>query len=423
MGKTLISGKINNGEWNVSLIKSFFDDDYTMKIKMIEPNIKNIDKPKWIGTQDGEVTVGSPYNYLCNNKKHLDARVEWLDIWKLQVIPRVKMFMWKSLSDCLRVKERLGRHILLDTQCIMCNRITSERTDHLFLECNFSEAIWRGLSFSHIFYNKRNSGFKNWCLDWLMDKTNIDVCAYIFWFIWKYRCRVSFDGVNPNPIDLISTIKKDLNFFQVTYLSNNTCHTVRPKKACDISHSGCKEGSSYMFNSAEYIMFDAAFNKQTKRFAYALVLFDKTSSIYDFAGGSGKCSDSNEAEARACREAIRWDRRSGIKYIVFLNDNLNVINCMRRRNFSAKGSSTLPSCNLISGSSFLNFLKNNTPTTIGQFFSISTTPLEPIHPEISTLLESYADVFEPPTSLPPQRAIDHQITLKHNYAPISQRPY
>ncbi|XP_026443285.1 uncharacterized protein K02A2.6-like [Papaver somniferum] len=88
-----------------------------------------------------------------------------------------------------------------------------------------------------------------------------------------------------------------------------------------------------------------------------------------------------------------------------------------------QGSSTVPSCNLLTGSSFLKFLKNNTPTIIGQFFSISAAPLEPIHPDISTLLDSYADVFEPPTSLPPKRAIDHQIPLKPNAAPISQRPY
>ncbi|XP_026416872.1 uncharacterized protein LOC113312322 [Papaver somniferum] len=69
------------------------------------------------------------------------------------------------------------------------------------------------------------------------------------------------------------------------------------------------------------------------------------------------------------------------------------------------------------------FLKNNAPTIIGQLFSISTAPLEPIHPDISTLLDSYVDVFEPPTSLPPQRAIDHQIPLKPNAAHISQKPY
>ncbi|XP_026451897.1 uncharacterized protein LOC113352269 [Papaver somniferum] len=74
-------------------------------------------------------------------------------------------------------------------------------------------------------------------------------------------------------------------------------------------------------------------------------------------------------------------------------------------------------------SSLKKFLKSNTPTLIGQFFSISTTPILPPPPAVSTLLESFSDVFAEPIGLPPSRLLDHKIPLKTGSDPTSQRPY
>ncbi|KAL6180390.1 hypothetical protein ACLB2K_047053 [Fragaria x ananassa] len=45
------------------------------------------------------------------------------------------------------------------------------------------------------------------------------------------------------------------------------------------------------------------------------------------------------------------------------------------------------------------------------------------HSQVKQLLSRYADLFEPPTQLPPHRPQDHQITLLPNASPISVRPY
>ncbi|XP_026396141.1 uncharacterized protein LOC113290772 [Papaver somniferum] len=87
------------------------------------------------------------------------------------------------------------------------------------------------------------------------------------------------------------------------------------------------------------------------------------------------------------------------------------------------GHTDRPSCRLLSGESFLKFLKNNTHTIIGQFFSISATPIYSPPPEITSLLHIYEDVFQSPSILPPPRDIDHKIPLKPDSIPTSQRPY
>lgn len=45
------------------------------------------------------------------------------------------------------------------------------------------------------------------------------------------------------------------------------------------------------------------------------------------------------------------------------------------------------------------------------------------HPELIEMLRDYQDVFEEPNGLPPERGIEHQITLKENSIPKHQYPY
>ncbi|XP_026383997.1 uncharacterized protein LOC113279516 [Papaver somniferum] len=93
------------------------------------------------------------------------------------------------------------------------------------------------------------------------------------------------------------------------------------------------------------------------------------------------------------------------------------------RKITLQGTHSKPSLSLISGSSLVKFLKQNTPTIIGQFFSISSTPIIPPPPAVSTLLDTFADVFAEPTGLPPSRPLDHKIPLKTGSNPTYQRPY
>jgi hypothetical protein len=44
-------------------------------------------------------------------------------------------------------------------------------------------------------------------------------------------------------------------------------------------------------------------------------------------------------------------------------------------------------------------------------------------PEIKQLLEDYADLFQTPTILPPQRQFDHHIQLMPGAQPMNIRPY
>nr|XP_051201072.1 uncharacterized protein LOC127314607 [Lolium perenne] len=46
-----------------------------------------------------------------------------------------------------------------------------------------------------------------------------------------------------------------------------------------------------------------------------------------------------------------------------------------------------------------------------------------VAPDLQSILTEYSDIFSEPNSLPPQRALDHAITLEANARPINNRPY
>ncbi|XP_026377722.1 uncharacterized protein LOC113272021 [Papaver somniferum] len=247
-------------------------------------------------------------------------------------MPRVKIFLWKTLSDCLPVKEILGRHTPIDIQCPLCNGLASESIDHLFTKCVFTEAIWRVLSIDAVFYKDVNMSYKDWCLIWLKDGVNRDFYSYVLWYIWKYRCKVVFHNVCPNPYDLIEFIKKD----GPQFLDSKTIYldSKRVSSQCDLIHPSCLHERKDILEKVVYIYFDAAFNIKTKKFSYGIVEMNNEGYLLNCAGGSGWYSSPEEAESRACRAATRWRQFTRIERLVFLNDNMNVINSLRKKNFA-----------------------------------------------------------------------------------------
>lgn len=78
----------------------------------------------------------------------------------------------------------------------------------------------------------------------------------------------------------------------------------------------------------------------------------------------------------------------------------------------------------LDASDLVELLTNNHPDVIAQILSPDTISISiDIHPQISTLLCTFADLFTTPDGLPPRRSIEHHITLHPNTSPVNVRPY
>lgn len=132
---------LSNRSWKQYLVQSFFDTDTTQKIEY-EKNWQ--DKLVRTRTKNGSFTVKSAYQTLYNMKYHHDENFQyqsnnhWQRIWKLQIIPRKKLFIWKCFKDILPTKERICK---LET-CIVIDASESESQKHILLDCTIARVVW-----------------------------------------------------------------------------------------------------------------------------------------------------------------------------------------------------------------------------------------------------------------------------------------
>ncbi|XP_074271624.1 uncharacterized protein LOC141595557 [Silene latifolia] len=86
-----------------------------------------------------------------------------------------------------------------------------------------------------------------------------------------------------------------------------------------------------------------------------------------------------------------------------------------------------PSCKMIETAAHLCFLKINTIASEGSNIlccSNGVRSMGDYPPELRQLLQGYKDIFEEPTTLPPQRGVyDHRIPLMTDAQPVNIRPY
>lgn len=125
-----------------------------------------------------------------------------------------KTFHMEIVSKVLPTSARLGAHNPdIDSICQLCNNQAQETEFHLFCECPFARAVWFGLSLNNIISSYNSSTIISW-IKWWITETNLShlqvKISTILWFIWKYRCSVVFEKINPDPINLIGKINSFL---------------------------------------------------------------------------------------------------------------------------------------------------------------------------------------------------------------------
>ncbi|XP_075670450.1 uncharacterized protein LOC142640263 [Castanea sativa] len=135
------------------------------------------------------------YKLLCEEENASDASssdslkqdIFWRCIWKLCILNKIKLFLWRACSNALPTKENLKRRkILDDAKCSACLS-AQENTFHAIWSCELLHHIW------------------NPCFNWIRTKHpliqdvqelvdlvgqrtgNLELLAVVAWFIWNHR--------------------------------------------------------------------------------------------------------------------------------------------------------------------------------------------------------------------------------------------
>lgn len=102
----------HNMGWNEDLIRTFFEENSAEGIlKIVWPANSREDKLIWYGNPRGQFSVGNCYDVNCNSSRLNDEI--WKKLWKAHIHERLKIFIWRVLTNVLPSKEVLSERLEL----------------------------------------------------------------------------------------------------------------------------------------------------------------------------------------------------------------------------------------------------------------------------------------------------------------------
>ncbi|KAK8672488.1 hypothetical protein V6N13_110856 [Hibiscus sabdariffa] len=96
----------------------------------------------WRWKHDRHFSTKSTYASIVHEVSS-DRHFNWKMIWNLQLLQRVKMFLWLVAHHLLLTNaERLQRHIAPLDLCSICNT-NAETMDHVLRKCPAEKRVWQ----------------------------------------------------------------------------------------------------------------------------------------------------------------------------------------------------------------------------------------------------------------------------------------
>ena len=151
--KATVSKLINrtSGWWNFQLIDRCFHPQDAARIKALPLySTPQSDVLIWPLEKFGKYSVKTSFRLLCEDRDsaenllqaNTDERGFWKKLWKIQVLGKIKHFLWRAYMNSLATKENLMKHkILLDTTCSRYSG-AHEDTLHSLRSCSGFKKVW-----------------------------------------------------------------------------------------------------------------------------------------------------------------------------------------------------------------------------------------------------------------------------------------
>ncbi|CAN1812050.1 Putative ribonuclease H protein At1g65750 [Linum perenne] len=188
-------------EWDGGLLEELFEpEDVEAILSIPTTHADGEDEILWHYGKFGEYSVKSAYKLYMETmafRGALRSEGEWNAIWRLQLPPKVKHFLWRLARGVLPLRRNLWhRRIHVPGECGLCGQGT-EDVFHEFKQCDEAKDCWReaGLS-TEISNSVEGSNFKDWllmiCSEWR--KETVGVWDVVMWSLWWERNQRVWNG-------------------------------------------------------------------------------------------------------------------------------------------------------------------------------------------------------------------------------------
>ncbi|KAM2637494.1 hypothetical protein EV1_021984 [Malus domestica] len=214
----VVSEFLRNGWWDIDKLRDVLPEDMVQKIicRPAGTTGAGMDKIIWRCASNGVFTVKSAYNLFFDEEDLPDSC--WDFIWRVNVPPKLKVFLWlMSKGRLLSNEQRVRRQLTSDSSCMTCCG-PIESIAHIFKDCSRAMCIWKSMGVPWQLRNAQNLEFKAWLLANLKVSSKgtnegawCTLFLFICWHIWKWRNKQIFDVNFVMPMYPKAIIERDVD--------------------------------------------------------------------------------------------------------------------------------------------------------------------------------------------------------------------
>ncbi|KAH9686559.1 Receptor-like protein 35 [Citrus sinensis] len=148
----------------------------------------------WLADTKGKFIVRSCYNVLNSTPIGSNSKV-WKFLWGLEVLGKVKHFIWRALINVLPSADNLlSRKVDVSLICPICST-ANESVYHCLVECLFAQSCWL---LSSLGTGGRCSSFFDWIEQIFIKccKEECNLAVMVCWKLWLNRNDKVWNGHN-----------------------------------------------------------------------------------------------------------------------------------------------------------------------------------------------------------------------------------
>uniref|UniRef100_A0A803NNJ0 Reverse transcriptase domain-containing protein n=1 Tax=Cannabis sativa TaxID=3483 RepID=A0A803NNJ0_CANSA len=129
--------------WDAGRIERLFRPEAATSLSSCNINeLSPFDSLIWHTSPTGTFSLKQAYWDLNSHRFGKDKTC--LALWKLPIHERLKLFLWKIMTDCLPFGSRLsyifGNNV---GNCILCDSTGNDTSSHFLLHCPITQSLWR----------------------------------------------------------------------------------------------------------------------------------------------------------------------------------------------------------------------------------------------------------------------------------------
>jgi hypothetical protein len=185
---------------------------------------QNEDQLMWPHSKDGDYSVKSGYNLLCQwhndslpgSAHNNNQDKTWKKLWSLNTILRHKVLLWRIIQNDVPVRSELSKRGVPCT--ILCPRclLKEETLDHTFMKCQYVAKIWFGSKLG-ISFDQSHFNISDWFIYALNNFKEEDLMymAAITYGIWFVRNLKIFEDTDMVEDQVINNAAKSIQEYQL----------------------------------------------------------------------------------------------------------------------------------------------------------------------------------------------------------------